>query len=658
MTYIDKQDFEFILYFEYVAVFIMLVMLVYMFVQKRYSIRRSRVFIGILLLNIVSTMLDIYASRMLNIIVSDKEYTNKQLVIANILSTLYFLILFWSIFLFAVYAILISCGFDYIHKKKGIAAYFYLPVVIASIILISNFFECTFIQYGFSDGFVLVKTNLPGFSIITLCGSIYLIQSVLIMYKFKTVFEKKQLVAFTFVFPIVFIGFFLEIIYPKYLVLSFMLALFIIIMQTVFESSEDLIDTKTNFLNIEEFNNCIKKIFYSKDNNKIVVLVRIINYKDLMTAYSDNSINNFLLEIANYIKKYRINYKIKDEVYSLNNGYYASVFKRKNIKEFKLEYFYDDEIISENNIDFLPKFEFCYLEPYNDFKNSNEVLRFVKNFREMLKVDKDYVKYNDIKDDNLFVIQNELNEILDTALLENEFDVYYQPIYSIKDKRFKSAEALVRLISKKYGMISPADFIPYAENLGRISEIDSYVMENVFKFVSSEDFEKLGLEYIEINLSMAECAKSTIVDRIKQLKEKYNIDPKRINFEITESYDPVEQEIIYCNLYKLYEMGFELSLDDYGTGYSNINRFTNIPISVLKIDKSLVDDFKDENIKKILRFAFDIVHSLKKSTVIEGVETKEQLDEFIKYGADYIQGFYFSRPLNLEDFTKFIKNNN
>ena len=95
---------------------------------------------------------------------------------------------------------------------------------------------------------------------------------------------------------------------------------------------------------------------------------------------------------------------------------------------------------------------------------------------------------------------NHLEHIIDTALSENEFQVYYQPIYSIEDKKFKTAEALVRLISKKYGFISPASFIPYAENAGRIEEIDSFVMEEVFKFVSSDIFETLGLEYIEINL--------------------------------------------------------------------------------------------------------------------------------------------------------------
>ena len=105
-------------------------------------------------------------------------------------------------------------------------------------------------------------------------------------------------------------------------------------------------------------------------------------------------------------------------------------------------------------------------------------------------------------------------------------------------------------------------------------------------------------------------------------------------------------------------MGFKLSLDDYGTGYSNINRFVSLPISIVKIDKSLVDESENEGIKKILDYAFTLVRSLNKETVVEGIETEDQLNRFIEFGADFIQGYYFSKPLDFDKFVEFLYKNN
>ena len=156
-----------------------------------------------------------------------------MVLLANALSTTYFILLFWSIFLFAIYVFVITCGFDYIHKRKFFIAYFYLPVILVSILFVFNYFMCTVIHYSYEDG--IVRTNIPFFIVFVAFGSLYLIQSILIMFKFKSVFERKQLQAITLVFPIMFFGMLTEIIFPKYLILSFMIAMFIILIQTVFK---------------------------------------------------------------------------------------------------------------------------------------------------------------------------------------------------------------------------------------------------------------------------------------------------------------------------------------------------------------------------------------------------------------------------------------
>ena len=558
-------DFKFIINFEYVAEFIFFAMFIYMFVQKKYLLKRSRTFMIVIGLSIVNTACDIYASTLLNRI-NDAATASKYLATANILSTTYFLLLFMSIFAFSIYIVLITCGFDYIHKKKIKTIGYYVPALLITFIIFSNYFMPSLITYEFNSN-LSMKINVYSTLLFAALMSIYLIHTIILMFRYKTIFEKKQLAAITLIFPIMLLGMIGEMMVPKTLILSFMISLFVILVHTVLESSEDMVDSNTNLPNIDEFYKAIKKAFFTKDEKKTVVLMRIANYSYLTATYSTSVVRKYINNITEYTLKFRKQNKIKDDLYSLNDGYFASICNKADFIDVSPSDFYDEELQKRYCPLYFPKFEYCYFEPYNDFENVDEAINFISNYREVLKFDNDYVKYSDVKNDQNLIIQNHLEQIIDTALEEHEFYVYYQPIYSIKEKKVKTAEALVRFISKKDGFISPMEFIPYAENNGRIAEIDGFVMEEVFKFVSSPQFDELGLDYIEINLSMAECTNGVLIERIRRLKEKYNIDPKKINLEITESYDPTEQVEINRNLDKIVELGMKRSRDDYGTGY-------------------------------------------------------------------------------------------
>jgi EAL domain-containing protein (putative c-di-GMP-specific phosphodiesterase class I) len=142
------------------------------------------------------------------------------------------------------------------------------------------------------------------------------------------------------------------------------------------------------------------------------------------------------------------------------------------------------------------------------------------------------------------------------------------------------------------------------------------------------------------------------------MQRKYNVDPSQVNFEITESLSESIGNIMDKNLSKLAEMGYSLSLDDYGTGYSNIQRLRKLPLSLIKIDKSVVDDvFTDEG-KVIMKNTVNMMQGINKKLVMEGAETKEAVDLLSDLSCEYIQGFYFSKPLPENDFQEFIQKNN
>lgn len=655
----DLTGLHYILNFQYVAVLVMSLMLVYMLVERLLFLRKSRLFFIVILLSLGSTAFDILRATSFNTAVS--IYNETQVIsrvylnLANIFSVTYLIFLFAGLFMLVMYVIEITCGFGFIYKNKIRASIFYLPIFFAAVLLFLSYFVNILYKYEFNGRFIM-QFNIGWLLTIIIISLVYLIMSFVLAIVFRKVFEKKQLYALALVLPLMTLGFVTEIVVPRLLVLAFLTSICIVLILTILEASEDVMDSNTKLYSYDEFVKKVKKIFIVKGSH-ICLLVRINNYSELLKTYDLDEVSNYTLDVTNRIKRERKALRIKFHMYSLNNGYYAAIFDSKAINQISngLRMGLKSEKYCH---DFIPDYDGCLISFVNDFENPDDVISFVNNFRQTIKFKDSFTVYSNVKNDKNLIIANHLEQIIDTALEENEFEVYYQPIYSIETGKFKTAEALVRLISKKYGFISPASFIPYAENAGRIEEIDSFVMEEVFKFVSSEKFTELELDYIEINLSMAECINPHLIERVKLLMEKYNVDPKRVNLEITESFDVSEQGVINHNLNILHEMGFRFALDDYGTGYSNISRFSSLPISIVKIDKSLVDECEDKDVMKILDYSFNIVKDLNKETVVEGVETAEQLEKFKKYGANYIQGYYFSKPLNFESYVDFVKKNN
>lgn len=252
----------------------------------------------------------------------------------------------------------------------------------------------------------------------------------------------------------------------------------------------------------------------------------------------------------------------------------------------------------------------------------------------------------------------EIQNIIINAVREQSFQVYYQPIYSLSQNKFVSAEALVRLPTEDYGFISPEVFIPVAEQSGVIHAIGDFVLEQVFQFMSSPEYHKLGLDYMEINLSTTQCMVSTLADHVIALMHKYKISPKEVNFELTETATSFSQKVMEQNLKKLSEAGIGFSLDDYGTGYSNIKRMIQFPLSIVKLDKLFADGLADEKLQMVLKSTVKMIKDIHMEIVVEGVEDSTAFRLFKELGCDHVQGFYFCRPLPKERFIDFIENFN
>ena len=295
----------------------------------------------------------------------------------------------------------------------------------------------------------------------------------------------------------------------------------------------------------------------------------------------------------------------------------------------------------------------CLAKCPEDIDNFQSLISFGTDFHEKLPYNGEVIHADGSTVKRMVSLLTGMDSIIERALANHGFHVYYQPIYSIEKKRFVSAEALLRLIDEKEGFISPEIFIPAAEKSGAIHKIGDYVLTEVFQFIASSEYKKLGLEYIEINLSVSQCMHHGLADSILESMSRYGVSSNQVNLEITESAASYDQSVMSENLEQLSAAGLTFSLDDYGTGYSNMYRIAALPLKIVKLDKTFVNN-QNSKMWTILQNTVRMIKDLNMEIVVEGIETEEMVKKFSDLKCDFIQGYFFSKPIPQREFEEFI----
>jgi diguanylate cyclase (GGDEF)-like protein/PAS domain S-box-containing protein len=251
-----------------------------------------------------------------------------------------------------------------------------------------------------------------------------------------------------------------------------------------------------------------------------------------------------------------------------------------------------------------------------------------------------------------------IERILRSSIENNELSIHYQPQYDAQKNEIFGFEALLRLNSKELGVISPAEFIPIAEETGYISQLDRWVLKGAC--MQSVKWFQAGYKFksISINVSTVDMHQIDFLETVKGILQTTGINPNIVELEITET---VLMESLDSNikiLKELMKMGIRIALDDFGTGYSSLNYLMKIPISTLKIDKSFIDNMTlNIRNKAIIKSIVQMAHSMELKVVAEGVETEHQLSILKEKECDYIQGYYFSKPLSAKETEELLATN-
>ena len=463
------------------------------------------------------------------------------------------------------------------------------------------------------------------------------------------------------IYVLVHLAVLIQFFYPQLLVEMFFTAIAEMIILVTIMRPEERMDKEVEMLSWTSYQTDLRNVILSGQHVSIIV-IKMINAPEIRNFMGDHDFYSYISEIADGIRKMHWNHPYTIDLYYERPGTIYLIIDNdepdmdnigsriiseagENIKRY-----------AEMGVRFEPRV--CLINCPEDLHNVDDIVSLGHIFHKLDNFSQNTCRAGEIVGSRSFAIEAHIADILNRAIKENHIEMYYQPIYDMKSGRFHSAEALARIIDPEYGLISPAIFIPAAETQGYIIPIGDSVLDQVFRFISEHDLDSLGLSYIEVNLSVAQCMERSLPDKIRSLQQKYNVDPGKVNLEITETTFEDINDIMVENVNKLIQMGYSFALDDYGTGYSSIQRVNHIPLKLIKIDKSMLDEVSSANGWMILNHTIRMMQSIGKHIVTEGAETEEAVENLRRMKCDYIQGFYFSRPLPADEFVRFIEKQN
>lgn len=268
----------------------------------------------------------------------------------------------------------------------------------------------------------------------------------------------------------------------------------------------------------------------------------------------------------------------------------------------------------------------------------------------------EYNKHFAVYDDEMLskmLREQKITDVMETALQEEQFEVYLQPKYSLKDKCMVGAETLVCWVHPEWGFMSPGEFIPLFEQNGFIPNLDRYVWERVCAQMKSWRDKGYRLPVISVNVSRSDIYQPNLVNILLKIVNKYEIQPENLHLEITESAYVENPENIIEIVEEFRKLGFIIEMDDFGSGYSSLSMLSSMHLDVLKLDmKFIQNEISKPEQQSILNDVISMAHRIRLSVVAEGIETREQMEKLQYMGCDYAQGYFFAKPMPIDEFEK------
>lgn len=619
---------------EVCALLFLVCLLIRSIADKKFVSKLNIIFGSAIVVGVLDVLLDIIAS----VLVDHPDAVSERFNFF-INGTFYF---FQLCFPCLLYSFLLYVAAISIRTRRKMYLFF-IPSGIYFLILLSNPFTKWVFDIDYSKAEILIHG--PAFLGLYGVTFFYVALAAVTLIILNKKIEKQLVVTMAFSLSFIVAMLVIQILFPRYLLTGVAIS-FCCWINYEQLASGDLRDRVTGVFNYNAFLNYAKsEIDFPRHHNLIVCHVG--NITQINSTFGFLTGNHVYKQIGNFFVSFGKNF-----VFRISNSRFVLTFK-------------DEEDMHRALLLIKAKFEHPWVVDGMEFnisangyyimgniaaQTTSEYVEFITNLEQKIKRSNeetfvliDQESIHKISRDK--AIENALKKAIENNF--SGFEMHYQPIYEIDKNKFNHSEALIRFTDPVLGKIAPAEFIPIAESCGLAQKIDRYVLRTTCEFLKKHP----NIDFLDINISGAEFFNNPSKE-FTDIVKSYGVDPRKLVIEVTETATIAYPDKLEKFMKDMIKEGFSFAIDDFGTGYSNISRILQTSFSIIKFDKTFLAS--NGTAEKILESMTSLLKDLKISIVIEGVETKEQYEHMKELGIQYIQGYYFSKPLSEQAYIKFM----
>lgn len=644
-----------ILHFDECALAIIMLFLCAMIVRKEYKSRTNLIMFILIWLIFACTNADLIAGS-----VSNRQTSVLACYIAN------YIYFFTHNLILPTYILYIYSSVDVWHIFSKQRKYHYIMfalIMVDTVVLAMNGWAIDV----FSITPQVQYVRGVGIAVFYVVAAIYGIWVFLILVNYRRLINRDKLSVLLFLFIVIITSMLIQLIDGNYLVENFALALSVMFFMVIVKREESQINPLTGAFRYDEGIERVTRCFES-GRPFALIFIKLLNDDNLHLYLGLEEYNAFLQYMTERLGSISHANMFSAEIFYMGNGLYALMgdsddrSKVEAVAEQCSEEFRDECHFKEFTLLISTSIYVMYCP--DDVSDFTTVLNLSTNFHDTMQDTRKVHYHKDMMKNMDFLVKNEMDEILHRAFEHSGFVMYYQPIFSVEQQKFVSVEAQLRLKDRVYGFIPPELYVPTAEADGHIFEVGNIAIENVFKFLETNDLDELGINYLELRLFDAQFNEADLADRILDRFEKIKVEPNRLGLQITETVSANELELMDNIVNKLHGKGIKIILTDYGTGYSNIRRVTRMPVDQIKLNKDFAELTNHADMWIVIQDIIKMLKEMGKEILIDGIDDPTVAANFVGMGIELLQGcdmrerFVCYEPMTKDELIAFLKAKN
>lgn len=627
--------------FEVPILMILAIILGFYFARPRLPIRRNLTFVHLIVAETVTIITDLTATMV------DNNPSNYGIGLIKTLNMLYFLLFFvraYIMYLFSASVTKNPLQKDFLIRQIiRLPAYAGVIFSVLSAVLGSEtvpYFIFYIDKSGYHSG------NM--YNYIYFCGFYYVLMSFVFSFLFrKSLGRRREKYGIAVYNCLIFLSLFVRIILPKYLIMDTILLMAILVVFLAFINPEFFVELRGYTFNRAALNEHLEENYESFKMIPFGVVVR--KYHEMYDIYGASHMEEGLVLMGKFFRQLIP----KGIVFYCRNGRFVILTKPEAdikgiIEEIRARF---NKPWKSLNTELYLSVSFVNYEPITSKSPVETILKTMMKTLDtagtMESKEPLLVTEANLEQEK---IEAKVRKCIEIVIKDTGFELFLQPIVDAATGKVVGAEALSRIRDEEGKIIAPGIFIPVAENSGRINELGELVFEETCKFIKENAPGKAGVDWINVNLSPTQFIRTDLAERYAAIVDKYGIDPASVHLEITEG-SMIDDSFSRRQIDAMTDKGFKFVLDDYGTGYSNLARLKKCPFITIKLDMSIVWDFCKEP-DEILPNMIQAFKHMGFSITAEGIEDTHMLSTMKEIGCDFLQGYFYSKPVPAAEFAK------